>query len=150
MCPALKHWKQLIDPELQSRVPLRAKTDSVTPQDGMPFSAKDEENLFRIAMVTEDSMRRRAVQKQFKDNSAGSIDTQDGNGRAPIQMTSDNTGELNFRGKESLIHFISTVVNWKRNSFEVNWKENSVKVNWRESDASNSAEAEEDTRTPGR
>jgi hypothetical protein len=153
MCPALNHWRQLLAPEFQSR----AKSVSVDPacrvaaQDDMALSRNDEENLFRIAMSTEDALRKRFAEKQFQGSGAGSSDPQDGDGRAPIPVTSDDTGEVQFRGKESLIHLISTVMNWKRNSVEMNWKENSVKVNWREGDALGSGvDVEEDTQAAGR
>lgn len=153
MCPALNHWRQLLAPEFQSR----AKSVSVdaacrvAAQDDIALSRNDEENLFRIAMSTEDALRKRFAEKQFQGSGAGSSDPQDGDGRAPIQVISDDTGEVQFRGKESLIHLISTVMNWKRNSVEMNWKENSVKVNWREGDAlGSSVDVEEDTQAAGR
>ncbi|KAG0587339.1 hypothetical protein KC19_2G157600 [Ceratodon purpureus] len=162
MCPALNHWRQLVYPELQSRALSRAKSVSVDPtcrvaaQDDMLLSKMDEENLIRIAVSTENSMRKRFAEKQFKDSSAGSIDGEGDDGRTSLQVTSDDTGELNFKGKESLIHLISTLMNWKKNSFEVNWKENSIKVgkkempNWRETDVLDSVDVEGDIQTPGR
>lgn len=151
MCPALNHWRQLVvDPEVQSRAPSVEPACRLASQDDMALSTKDEVELFKMAMATEDSMRKRCVEKQFQDISAGPVDAGGGDGRASIQVASDDTGEMNSRTKESLVHFISTVMNWKRNSVEINWKENPIKVNWREREALDGVEVEEDTLTPGR